>query len=211
MVQMHFPREVSTNNTAEYEGLLAGLRIAADLRIKKLIVRGDSQLVIKQVNKDYHRPLMKAYVDEVRKLEERFDGIQAEYVPRAENDIADYLSKRAALKLPVEPGTFVLQLSQPSVDPSTEQNKRRKSGPGKYFPAELPGSAGKDVAGDTEPATGRLAPVERQALAIETAAPIAEEMPLVLAVEPRLQRGHNIPSDSSKQGNFLRSRKKQKK
>jgi ribonuclease HI len=39
---MHFPKESSTNNTAEYEGLLAGLRIAADLRIRKLIVRGDS-------------------------------------------------------------------------------------------------------------------------------------------------------------------------
>ena len=42
MVQMHFPREMSTNNTAEYEGLLAGLRIVADLGVKKLIVRGDS-------------------------------------------------------------------------------------------------------------------------------------------------------------------------
>ena len=31
VVQMHFPREKSTNNTAEYEGLLAGLRIVADL------------------------------------------------------------------------------------------------------------------------------------------------------------------------------------
>lgn len=41
------------NNTAEYEGLLAGLTIAADLRIKKLIVRGASQLVDRQVNKDY--------------------------------------------------------------------------------------------------------------------------------------------------------------
>ena len=105
---------------AEYEGLLAGLRIAADLGIKKLIVRGDSQLVVKQVNKDYQSPLIEAYIDEVRKLEERFDGIQAEYVPRAENDIADYLSKHAALKLPVEPGTFVLRLTQPSVDPSRE-------------------------------------------------------------------------------------------
>ena len=76
MIQMHFPREVSTNNTAEYEGLLAGLRIAADLGIKKLVVRGNLQLVVKQVNKDYQSPLMKAYVDEVRKLEERFDGIQ---------------------------------------------------------------------------------------------------------------------------------------
>ena len=44
---------------------------------------------------------MEAYVDEVRKLEERFDGIRAEHVPRVENDMADYLSKHAALKLPV--------------------------------------------------------------------------------------------------------------
>ena len=44
---------MSTNNTAEYEGLIAGPRIAADLGLKKLIVRGDSQLVLRQVNKDY--------------------------------------------------------------------------------------------------------------------------------------------------------------
>ena len=47
VIQMHFPREMSTNNTAEYEGLLAGLRIAVDLGVKKLIVRGDSQLVVR--------------------------------------------------------------------------------------------------------------------------------------------------------------------
>ena len=46
VVQMHFPRENATNNTAEYEGLLAGLRIAAELGIKKLIIRRDSQLVV---------------------------------------------------------------------------------------------------------------------------------------------------------------------
>ena len=106
VIQMHFPREMSTNNTTEYEGLLAGLRIVVDLGVKKLIVRGDSQHVVRQANKDYQSPLMEAYVDEVRKLEERSDGIQAEHVPRAENDIADYLSKHAAFKLPVEPGTF---------------------------------------------------------------------------------------------------------
>jgi hypothetical protein len=53
VVQIHFPREKATNNTAEYKGLLAGLRIAVDLGIRKLIVRGESQLVVKQVNKDY--------------------------------------------------------------------------------------------------------------------------------------------------------------
>ena len=123
VVQMQFPRQRSTNNTTEYEGLLAGLRIAADLRIKKLIIRGDSQLVVRHINRDYQSPLMEAYMDEVRKLEERFDGIQVEHVPLVENDIADYLSKRAAFKLPVEAGTFVLRLTQPPVEPLTEQNK----------------------------------------------------------------------------------------
>ena len=42
VIQMHFPQEMSTNNTAEYEGLLAGLRITTDLGVKKLIMRGDS-------------------------------------------------------------------------------------------------------------------------------------------------------------------------
>src|SRR3954466_5304281 len=105
---------MSTNNTAEYEGLLASLRITTDLGVKKLIVRGDSQLVVRQVNKDYQSPLMEAYMDEVRKMEERLDGLQMEHVLRTENNIANGLSKCAALKLPVEPGTFVLKLTQPS-------------------------------------------------------------------------------------------------
>ena len=42
VIQMHFPWEMSTNNTAKYEGLLSGLRIVADLGVKKFIVRGDS-------------------------------------------------------------------------------------------------------------------------------------------------------------------------
>ena len=91
-------------------------------------------------------------MDEVRKLEECFDGLEAEDVPRAENSIADNLSKRAALKLPMEPGTFVLQLTRPSIEPSAGQNKQRKAVPGKYFPAEFPGAAGKEVAGCPKPA-----------------------------------------------------------
>ena len=47
MLQMHFPREQATNNTIEYEGLLASLSIAIDLGIQKLIIRGDSQLVVR--------------------------------------------------------------------------------------------------------------------------------------------------------------------
>ena len=55
VIQMDFPREEATNNTTEYEGLLVGLKIATELGIKKLIIQGDSQLVVIQVNKDYCR------------------------------------------------------------------------------------------------------------------------------------------------------------
>ena len=141
VIQMLFTGDKATNNTAEYEGLLAGLRAAAGLGIKKLIVRGDSQLVINQVNKDYQCPQMEAYVDEVRKMERHFDGLQMEHIPRAQNYIADELSRLAARKEPVAPGTFIQRLTQPSVVPSVRKSKKPKTCPGdelKPFPGDLP-------------------------------------------------------------------------
>ena len=60
----------ATNNMAEYEGLLAGLRAAASLGIRCLLVKGDSQLVVNQVSKEYQclDPQMAAYLTQVRKL-----------------------------------------------------------------------------------------------------------------------------------------------
>ena len=75
--------------------------------------------MVRQVNKYYQSPLMEAYIEEVRRLEQRFDGLQTEHIPRVENNIVDHLTKCAAQKLPVEPRTFVLHLSQPSVSPIT--------------------------------------------------------------------------------------------
>nr|ABF99688.1 retrotransposon protein, putative, unclassified [Oryza sativa Japonica Group] len=43
----------ATNNMAEYEGLLAGLRAAAGMGIHRLLVLGDSQLIVNQVSKEY--------------------------------------------------------------------------------------------------------------------------------------------------------------
>ena len=60
MVCIHFP---SSNNVAEYEALINGLRIAIKLGIRRLDVRGNSQLVINQVMKESscHDTKMVAY------------------------------------------------------------------------------------------------------------------------------------------------------
>jgi hypothetical protein len=56
---------------------------------------------------------------------------------------------------------------------------------GQYFLVELPGAAGKELAGISNgPAGEQQAPAEPRAFAVETNVPLAEEMPLILAVEP---------------------------
>ena len=47
---IHFP---TSNNATEYETCLHGLRIAIELGVKRLMVYGDSALVINQLNKDW--------------------------------------------------------------------------------------------------------------------------------------------------------------
>ena len=67
-----------SNNEAEYEALLHELRLAISLGIKRLLVFGDSKLVIQQVNKewDHNNKRMDDYVAEVRKLENKFCRIE---------------------------------------------------------------------------------------------------------------------------------------
>ena len=73
-VRLRFP---ASNNVAEYEALISGLRIAIDIGATRLYVYGDSKLVIDQVmkNSNCESPLMDAYCQEVRKLEGRFRGL----------------------------------------------------------------------------------------------------------------------------------------
>src|SRR6266516_337908 len=106
-------------------------------------------------------------------------------MPHAENSIADHLSKCVAQKLPVEPGTFVLHLTQPSISPATMARKRRKLDSGKPLPVEL-SAPGRDPAGKNSLAPAGLhPPAGPMDPADEECASAAEEVPLVLVVEPQ--------------------------
>ena len=60
ITHIHFP---ASNNVAEYEALLNGLQIAVELGIRRLVVKGDSRLVVDQVMKESGclNPKMAAY------------------------------------------------------------------------------------------------------------------------------------------------------
>ena len=79
-VRLHFP---ASNNVAEYEALISGLRIAINIGATRLYVYGDSKLVVDQVmkNSNYESPLMDAYCQEVRKLEGKFRGLELHHIP----------------------------------------------------------------------------------------------------------------------------------
>jgi ribonuclease HI len=74
---------------------LHGLCLAVSLGIKRLLVHGDSLLVVQQVNKewDINKDTMDAYVTEIRKLEEKFSGLEIHHVICDNNVGADVLSK----------------------------------------------------------------------------------------------------------------------
>ena len=97
VIRIHF---AASNNVAEYEALVNGLRIAIKLGVRRLDVQGDSQLVIDQVVKvsSYNNPKMEAYYKEVRRLEDKFHGLELVHVARRHNEVADEVAKIASTR-----------------------------------------------------------------------------------------------------------------
>ena len=106
-VQLCFQQgEKVSNNIAEFEGLLAGIRAAVALGVKHLTIKGDSQLLVNFSKKEYtpKDEHMEVYLEEVRKMEKRFMGVELQHVARGTNKEADDIAKRASRRLPQEPG-----------------------------------------------------------------------------------------------------------
>jgi ribonuclease HI len=114
MVRLHFP---ASNNTAEYEALINGPRIAVELGIKRLEIRGDSELVVGEVMKDKNCVdlRMAAYFQAVRDLEGKFHSLELHHVLRDYNKAADVLAKAASSCSPVPHGVFANDRHQSSV------------------------------------------------------------------------------------------------
>jgi ribonuclease HI len=91
------PIGIATNNVAEYNGLLAALRYAVDRGEKSLIIRSDSELLVKQMRGEYRvkNAGLQPLHQEARRLMGRLDRVTFEHVRRALNAEADRLANLA--------------------------------------------------------------------------------------------------------------------
>ena len=87
----------ATNNQAEYEALIEGVRVARDYGFDEVDIRGDSELIVKQVRGEWNTndPDLRESRVSARELLMNFEDWSLEHVPREINDRADELANEA--------------------------------------------------------------------------------------------------------------------
>src|SRR4051812_18891114 len=87
----------ATNNVAEYRALITAMEEAKKLGAQKIVIRGDSELIIKQMNGQYRvkHPDMKVLYDEAQELLAQFQQSKIEHNLRHKNELADKLANLA--------------------------------------------------------------------------------------------------------------------
>jgi ribonuclease HI len=96
--ELSIPIAHATNNVAEYMGLVAGLRAARELGLKRIEVRTDSELLQRQLDGTYRvkNPRLRKLHSQAAGLMHRFECCGVRHVPREQNQAADKLASAAA-------------------------------------------------------------------------------------------------------------------
>lgn len=86
-----------TNNFAEYQAMILALKGLIKANAKQVILRADSQLMIRQMLGEYKvkHPAIKILFDEAKALQKEFASIKFEHVRREDNQEADRLANEA--------------------------------------------------------------------------------------------------------------------
>lgn len=87
---------IATNNVAEWTALCIGLEAAARLGFRRLAVRMDSELVVKQIRGEYRvkHPDLKPLFARAQALRRKFEQFEIRHVPRKQNALADAVVNR---------------------------------------------------------------------------------------------------------------------
>ncbi|MBA2327275.1 MAG: ribonuclease HI family protein [Actinobacteria bacterium] len=87
----------ATNNVAEYQAVIAGLEAARELGARRVLLRADSQLVVRQLEGKYRvkQAHLRPLYEEARALLGDFDEVDLAHVRRDDNVVADALVNAA--------------------------------------------------------------------------------------------------------------------
>src|SRR5437588_340658 len=87
----------ATDNVAEYRALIAALEKAKELGARKIRIRGDSELIVRQMRGEYRvkNPDLRELYDEAKHLYHQFDEAAIEHNYREKNALADRLANLA--------------------------------------------------------------------------------------------------------------------
>ncbi|XP_020211764.1 uncharacterized protein LOC109796505 [Cajanus cajan] len=113
----------ASNNQAEYEALLAGLRLAEDMGASRIKCLTDSKVVAEQVGGNFQVKdhMMMRYYHAYQKLKANFQEVSVEHIPREDNTRADQLARLAATKKPGQLRTIIQQeIDHPSAETEIE-------------------------------------------------------------------------------------------
>jgi ribonuclease HI len=107
-----------TNNIAEYEALLLGLRKLNAMGIRRAILKSDSQVISGHVDKSSKArdPKLEKYMDAILRMEASFEGFSIKNIPRGQNEHSDLLAKSAARGLPLPLEVFFETIKAPSIE-----------------------------------------------------------------------------------------------
>ncbi|SPT17877.1 unnamed protein product [Triticum aestivum] len=121
VLQVHF---AASNNIAEYEALIHGLRLAKELGIRRILCYGDSDLVVQQSSGDWDSKdaNMVSYRFLVQQLSGYFEGCEFLHVPRNDNEQADAWARIGSTRQAILAGVALQRLLKPSAKPSTESD-----------------------------------------------------------------------------------------
>ncbi|GAU37759.1 hypothetical protein TSUD_102760 [Trifolium subterraneum] len=114
----------TTNNQAEYEVFLAGLRLAEDMGAEEIKIFTDSQLVASQVSGEYQtkEERLLEYLNLIKTKLANFKETEVKHVPREHNARADVLSKLASTRRKKAGNQSLIQetLTKPSIEKAVE-------------------------------------------------------------------------------------------
>ncbi|RDY02416.1 Retrovirus-related Pol polyprotein from transposon 17.6, partial [Mucuna pruriens] len=124
---LHFDFKAS-NNQAEYEALLAGMKLALEIEAKRLTAKSDSKLITGEVNGEYQAkdPRLAKYRERAKMMAALFESFKLLHVPRDQNERADLLAKLASTRRGLQRSVIHENISTPTIEkPEVQCSEQR--------------------------------------------------------------------------------------